>query len=553
MWLPGCLISVFAALAGLSLASTAGAGQLTIGVTQFPPTLVPNIDPTVAQSYILNMALRPITAYDPGWRRVCLLCVELPTLDNGLATYEQQPDGRTGMAVTYRLNPRARWGDGVPVSVEDVIFTWRLGLEPKSGIAARERFARIRAIDARDDKTFTVHLDRVSFDYNDLNDVVILPAHIEADRLQDPASYRRDSAYATDPTDPGLYFGPYRIVEVDIGSHVVLEPNPTWWGTTPAFDRIVVRTIENTAALEANLLSGAIDYVAGELGFTLDQAMSIERRHPDLFDVVYRPSLVLEQIAVNLDNPALSDRRVRQALLFGADRAAIADKLFGGHVLVAHGPISPLDPVHDRSLPVYGFDPARAAALLDQAGWTVGADGIRRNPAGDAMTLTLATTAGNRARELIEQALADQWRELGIAIAIHNHPARVLFGEILPRRRFPGLALFAWVGEPGQVPRWGLASSAIPSAANGFAGDNVSGYAEARMDHLIDSIETEPDSVRRAELWAELQRLYADDLPALPLLFMADAYVLPKWLKGVEPTGHLQDSTTWIETWRRVD
>jgi peptide/nickel transport system substrate-binding protein len=547
MWLSYCLTPVFLAMAGLGAAPAAGAGDLAIGISQFPPTLVPNVDPTVAQSYVLNMALRPMTAYDRDWRLVCLLCVELPTLANGMARHERQADGDGGMAVTYRLNPQARWGDGVPVSVEDVIFTWRLGLEPKSGLAAHDRFARIRAIDADDDKTFTVHLDRVAYDYNVLNDIFIVPAHIERAALRDPANYRRDSAYATDPTNPGLYFGPYRVIEVEPGSHVVLAVNPSWSGARPAFERIVVRAIENTAALEANLLSGTVDYVAGELGFTLDQAMSIERRHPERFDVVYRPSLVLEQIAVNLEHPALSDRRLRQALLYGIDRSAIADTLFAGHAVVAHGP------VYDRTLPVYDFDQARAAALLDQAGWTLDAEGRRRDRAGESLALTLASTAGNRARELIEQALADQWRRLGIAVTIQNQPARVLFGETLPRRRFPGLALFAWVGEPGQVPRWGLASSAIPTEGNGFAGDNVSGYADARMDELLDLIETEPEVGRRATLWAELQRLYAHDLPALPLLFMADAYVFPKWLKGVEPTGHLQDSTTWIETWRRVD
>ena len=65
------------------------------------------------------------------------------------------------------------------------------------------------------------------------------------------------------------------------GSHVVLEPNPNWWGTKPHFKRIVVRVIENTAALEANLLSGAIDMIAGELGLTLDQALAFEQRNGD--------------------------------------------------------------------------------------------------------------------------------------------------------------------------------------------------------------------------------------------------------------------------------
>src|SRR3546814_10274005 len=72
--------------------------------------------------------------------------------------------------------------------------------------------------------------------------------------------------------------GPYRVTQVQSGSHIVLEPNPTWWGEKPKFQRVVVRTIENTAALTANLLSGGIAYIAGELGLALDQALGFEKR-----------------------------------------------------------------------------------------------------------------------------------------------------------------------------------------------------------------------------------------------------------------------------------
>ena len=81
-----------------------------------------------------------------------------------------------------------------------------------------------------DDKTFTLDLDRVTFDYNRL-DLDVLPAHLEAQGvLADPAEYRHRTLYDTEPTNPGLYMGPYRITKVSPGSYIVLEPNPTWWG-----------------------------------------------------------------------------------------------------------------------------------------------------------------------------------------------------------------------------------------------------------------------------------------------------------------------------------
>ena len=107
------------------------------------------------------------------------------------------------------------------------------------------------------------------------------------------------------------------------GNRIVLEQNPTWTGEKPHFKRIVVKIIENTAALEANLLSGNVDYVLGELGLSLDQALAFEKRHKDKYDVIYKPALIYEHIDVNLDNPLLEDRRVRQAILMAIDRKAI--------------------------------------------------------------------------------------------------------------------------------------------------------------------------------------------------------------------------------------
>ena len=146
-----------------------------------------------------------------------------------------------------------------------------------------------------------MHIDRVTFDYNGINDFEILPAHLERPVFEaDPAAYRSRTVFDTETTNPGLYFGPYRITEVSTGAYVVLEPNPTWWGEKPFFRRIVVKVIENTAALEANLrFAGGIDMIAGELGLTIDQALAFEKRHGRDFQIVYKPGLVYEHVDLN--------------------------------------------------------------------------------------------------------------------------------------------------------------------------------------------------------------------------------------------------------------
>ena len=257
---------------------------------------------------------------------------------------------------------------------------------------------------------------------------------------------------------------------------------------------------------------------------------------------------MFEHVDLNLDLPALSDRRVRQALLLGLDREAISRSLFGGRQPVADSFVNPLDRGFSADTPRYRHDPKRAAALLDEAGWTLRSGGLRGNAAGQTLSLELMTTAGNRTRELVEQVLQSQWRKIGVDVRLKNEPARVLFGETLPHRRFE-LAMYAWISAPENVPRSTLHSDEIPSEANGFAGQNTPGFRNAEADRLIDALEIELDPEKRQTMWAELQRLYATELPSLPLYFRSDSFILPKWLKGVRPTGNQSPSTLWITEW----
>ena len=522
--------------------------QLTIGIVQFPSTLNPNIDAMAAKSYVLGFTTRHFTVFDADWKIVCLLCTELPSFENGRAVKTELPGGKTGIDLTYTIRAAAKWGDGTPVTTDDVKFTYEVGRHPQSAISNAELYRRIVAVDVRDDKTFTLHVDKLTYDFEAIDDLVLLPAHLERAAFAEPAQYRLRTLYATDPTNPGLYNGPYRVAEIVSGSHVLLEPNPYWAGPKPAFRRITIRTIENTAALEANLLSGTIDMVAGEIGLPLDEALAFDKRHGGEFKIVYKPGLIFEHVDMNLDVPTLADRRVREALLLGLDRGTISRSLFGGRQEVAESFVEPLDAGFTKDVPHYPYDPAAAQKLLDEAGWKTQPGGGRRNADGKTLSLELMTTAGNRSRELVEQVLQSQWKKIGVDIRIKNEPARVMFGESVLHRRFE-LAMYAWSSAPENAPRTIFRSDEIPSAANSYAGQNATGYRSAAMDRIIDALEIELDKDKRKVLWAEAQRLYATDLPSLPLYFRSDAFILPKWLTGLRPTGNQYPTSIWVTDW----
>ena len=539
---------VLTTLLALPAAAAQAHDELTIGIVQFPLTLNPDIDSMAAKSYVLGFAVRPFTVFDADWKIACLLCTELPSFENGRAVKTTLPNGKTGIDLTYTIRPDAMWGDGTPVTTDDVKFTYEFGRNKASAVSNAEMYREILGIDVKDDKTFTLHWDRLGYNFAAIDDFVLLPAHLERAAFADPAQYKVRTLYATDPTNPGLYNGPYRISEFVSGSHIVLEPNPHWPGPAPHFKRITVRAIENTAALEANLLSGTIDMVAGEIGLPLDEALAFAKRHGAEFNIVYKPGLTFEHVDCNLDNPILADIRVRRALLYGLDRVTLVKTVFAGRQEVANSFVEPLDAGFTDDVPKYPFDPAKAKQLLEEAGWHDAGGGARKNTDGKTLSLELATTAGNRSRELVEQVLQSQWKAIGADIRIHNEPARVLFGETLPHHRFD-LAMYAWMTAPENAPRSIFRSDEVPGEANAYAGQNLSDYKNPEMDKIIDALEVELDPAKRKALWAEAQQLYATDLPSLPLYFRSDAFILPKWLTGVRPTGNQYPTSLWVTDW----
>ncbi len=530
---------------------------LTIGVTQYPSTFHPSFDPTVVKSVLLGLAQRPIISHDPDWELTCHLCTELPSRENGLFAEEVGPDGEPRSIVTFTLHPEARWGDGTPLTAEDVVFSWETGRAPGSGYPLQSLLAQ-RLVDIRveNEKTVTMVYDRRYCSLADLVSFQILPRHIEAPVVAAGPleSYQQRTAYDTDPFNPGLYLGPYRISEAQADGFVVLERNPFWWGAEPVFDRIVLRTIANTAALDANLLSGDIDVLSGGAGASIAETLQFVDRHGDRFEAVIKPSLFFEHLDTNFDNPLLADVRVRRALLLAVDREAISEQLFRGLQPVADGSVNPLDSVYWDGVPRMPYDPEAAIALLEDAGFTIlDEDGIRRNEAGEALRFDIKTTAGDKTRERVQQILQQHWRAIGVDVRIANKPARVLFGDTTRTRDYDGLLMYAWLSAPGIVPRTTLHSSMIPTEENNWAGQNVPGYRSAEMDRILDALEQTCEPEARQQLWNDLQALYAEDLPTLPLFFRSAVALIPKWLTGYQLTGHLAPSTLWVEEWGVAD
>ena len=144
------------------------------------------------------------------------------------------------------------------------------------------------------------------------------------------------------------------------------------------------------------------------------------------------------------------------------------------------------------------------------------------------------TTAGNRTRELVQQVLQSQWRQLGVDVRCIEPAAGLLRRDAAqaPLHRHGHVRLDL---RPENAPRTMLHSEEIPTPENGWSGQNYTGYPQPAMDQLLDGIEVELDREKRRAVWHEVQQIYADDLPALPLFLRADAHIWPYGSTGSSP------------------
>jgi peptide/nickel transport system substrate-binding protein len=527
---------------------------LTIGVSQFPSGLHPYFDPEVIKAYILGFAVRPVTSFNASWTNECMLCTELPTLENGRVTLEKSASGAPAMAIRLTLRDGLFWADGTPVTSEDVALTAKIGGNPASGFPDTRAWGRVQRVDIIDPHTTVLHLDEVWALYDRI--LALLPAHIEGpvyDKAGDAAKYLTSTMYNRAQTTAGLYNGPYRITDYQSGSQIVFERNKFWTGKAPPFNRIVIRGILNTAALQANLLSGDIDLAPELIGLTIDQVLALQEQMPTRFDYAFHDSLTFNHIDVQLDNKLLQDVRVRRALLMGIDRKLIVDRIFKGRAEVANGNVPSLDPMAAHDLPIVPHDPKGARALLADAGWTPGPDGVCRNASGDRLSFVFKASAGIKLSELVQEVVQSQLKAICVETTISNEPFRTLFGETMKKREFTGLSFYSWVSAPSYPQRQLYHSTSVPTAANNWSGSNFMDWHNAKVDADIGVAENDLDAEKRRVAWSDLQHEYAKDLPSLPLYFPAVGLAIPKWLHGYQPTGINAYPSEFVEDWTTDD
>jgi peptide/nickel transport system substrate-binding protein len=408
----------------------------------------------------------------------------------GLAERWETTDPRTYI---FHLRHGVKFHDGRPLTSRDVKWTFDSLLQGAIRSTKSAAYRLVDHIDAPDDYTVVFHLKEpfATLLWN-LSDgaIGIVPYGSAGEMSQHP-----------------IGSGPFRFVSAEQDKEVVIERNDHYWGLLPRLDRVRLAVVPDATTRALELRKGSADIAIN--AFTGDMVLALEQ-DPSL-QVLRAPGTVLGYLAMNTQDPILKDVRVRQALAYAIDRQPIIHYLLRDFARPASSLLPPESWAYNGDVPHYDHDPARARQLLDDAGYRA-TNGVRFH-------LTMKTSIEESTR-LMVAVLQQQLREVGIALDIRTFEFATFFADVT--RGEYQLHSLRWVGgnEDPDIFEYVFHSSKFSPH-----GANRTFYANPRVDALIDRARTELDVSTRKQLYAEIQRQLAGDVPYVNLWYIDNVMV----------------------------
>lgn len=482
-----------------------------------------------------------------------MMAREIPTQANG--DFVVNPDGT--MITTYRLRESIRWHDGTPLGAEDFVFAFEVYMDPAIPVRDRTPESLMSRVEAADSRTLVVrwrepYLRANMLGYQQLDP---LPRHLLEER------YRTNKAqFALGEEWKSAYVGvgPFRMERWDPGSGMIARANTEWFLGPPKLETLDIRFITDTNTLLATLLSGEVHMTTSpavrgaEAAVARDQWVARGEGYLKTWETRLRYFFYQFREVPNWQ-PALTDLRVRQALLHAIDRQELVEAINFGLGSPADSFVAPSDPLFgelDRAITKYPFDLNRASALLADAGWrrTPGSE-LLANAAGQAFDLEVSRNAGPKDEQEIS-IIADKLKGLGINSRLFIIPAaRARDGEIVSF--FPGIQTIA---RTISAENFVFTSSDLPNPQLRWQGSNRGSFVDPEVDRLQNVIMTSLDTQDRQQARIALHKRMSEVLGIGPLYYEVEVILARKNVKG--PVGNYgpQQGITWnVFEWELTD
>ncbi len=476
------------------------AGVLRVAIQAPPNTLNPLLASNTTESMLGRLTNDVLISVDQQGREVPMLAAQVPALDNGGISQD-------GLTLTYHLRHNVLWQDGVRFTSADVKFSYDAIMNNRNNVVSRHGFDLVRSVATPDAYTVIFHMKQpfapainTLFAESD-SPYGIVPAHILA-KYPDI----NNVPYNSNPVGTG----PFILKEWARGDHLTFVANEKYYLGAPKLKEIIVKIIPDENTTVNQLRTHEVDWQFE----ASPQEYAVLKTIPDL-RIVLQDQNQYERIEVNTQRPPLDDVRVRQALAYAIDKTKLTTDLTYGSATPADQDLPPFMWAHAKGVMRYPFDLAKARALLHDAGWTPGPDGVMEKN-GKRLTLQITYNGSNATRRRAVVSVQSMLRALGVAAEVKPYIASLLFapygmGGILQTGRYD-LAWDGWVSgiDPDNSSMF-LCSARPPN------GNNTSFYCKAEMDAAQAVALTHFAIPVRTAAYANIEALLARDQPVIPV------------------------------------
>jgi peptide/nickel transport system substrate-binding protein len=428
-------------------------------------------------------------------------------------SWEVSPDGKR---ITFHLRKGVAWHDGKPFTSEDVMFTYRKMIDPKTPTAYAEDFRQVKRAETPDPHTFVVEYGKPFAPALASWGMHVLPKHLLAEYPDISRSPLNKKPVGT---------GPFRFVEWKTGARTVFEENPDYFEGRPYLSRVITRVIPDPATMFLELKSGGIDMM-GVTPLQYKRQTETEEFRRSFHKYRYL-SFGYTYLGFRLSHPLFSDKRVRQAIAHAINKQEIIDGVLFGLGQEATGPYKPGTWVHNPDVKRYPYDPQKAKALLAEAGWKEG-DGVLKKE-GRAFSFTVLTNAGNESRAKTAAIIQQNLAAVGIKMEIRTLEWAAFINEFVDKRNFDAVILgWSISQDPDQYDIWS-------SKKTGPKELNFVGFQNAEVDRLLEEGRRTFDPEGRKKAYFRIQEILAEEQPYVFLYYPDALPVVHVRIHGIKP------------------